>query len=80
MNALDITFPALTSIFGNLGDIINMILGSITTALSTIMGNALFWAPVALCLGAGVISLGVKYLRKLGVNGIGRRRKKRRAR
>lgn len=80
MNTLDISFPALTDLFSNLSAIINMILGSITTALSTVMGNALFWAPIALCLAAGVISLGVKYLRKLGVNGIGRRRKKKRAR
>ena len=48
-----------------------------TTTVSTITGNPILYVPVLVGLGGGLILAGVKLVRKLGVRGVGGRRKRR---
>lgn len=79
MNLLTTTVTT-SSIFSDLSSIITMILSAVGNVITTITGNPLFYVPVLLALGAGVASIAIKIVRKLGVNGIGKRSRRRRTR
>ncbi len=63
-------FDALTSVF-------NLLMDQFPTTVTTITTNPLLYVPVLCGLGGGLILAGVKLVRKLGVLGIGGRRRRR---
>ena len=70
----------MADIFTNLGSIFTAVMGQVSSVVQTIIGTPLFLAPVILCLGAGMATIAIKVVRKLGLNGLGRRKRRRRAR
>ena len=69
MSVSDI-FTALTTVF-------TLLMDQFTTVVSTITKNPLLYVPVLCALGGGIILAGVKLVRKLGVKGVGSRRRRR---
>lgn len=67
-----------TTLYADLKSIFDMVITTISTVITTITGNPLFYVPVLLALGAGVTTIAIKIVRRLGLNGIGRRRRRRR--
>lgn len=63
-------FTALTSVF-------DLLIEQFTTTVTTITSNPLLFVPVLCGFGGGLILAGVKVVRKLGVKGMGGRRRRR---
>lgn len=63
-------FTALTSVF-------DLLIEQFTTTVTTITSNPLLFVPVLCGFGGGLILAGVKVVRKLGVKGMGSRRRRR---
>lgn len=73
---MDSTVTTAT-LYSNLTSIFEAIMTAVGNVITTITSTPLFYVPVLLCLAAGVASIAVKIVRKFGLNGIGRRRKRR---
>lgn len=67
---IDNVFTQLTAVF-------DLLMEQFTTVVSTINGNPILYVPVIAGLGGGIILAGVKLIRKLGVRGVGGRRRRR---
>lgn len=65
-------------VFTSLGTVFDLLMDQFSTTVSTITANPLFFVPVLLGFGGGLIMAGVKVMRKFGVRGLGGRRKGRR--
>lgn len=68
---------SLTGVFSALTEVFNLLLDQFPTTVTTITTNPLLYVPVLVGLGGGLILAGVKLVRKLGVRGIGGKRRKR---
>lgn len=68
---------SLTGVFSALTEVFNLLLDQFPTTVTTITTNPLLYVPVLVGLGGGLILAGVKLVRKLGVRGIGGRRRRR---
>lgn len=68
---------SLTGVFDALTEVFNLLLDQFPTTVMTITTNPLLYVPVLVGLGGGLILAGVKLFRKLGVRGIGGRRRRR---
>lgn len=62
-------FTSLTSVF-------ELLMEQFATTVTTITGNPLLFVPVLCGFGGGLIMAGVKVCRKLGVRGMGGRRRR----
>lgn len=68
---------SLTGVFSALTEVFNLLLDQFPTTVTTITTNPLLYVPVLVGLGGGLILAGVKLVRKLGVRGIGGKRRRR---
>lgn len=68
---------SLTGVFSTLTEVFNLLLDQFPTTVTTITTNPLLYVPVLVGLGGGLILAGVKLVRKLGVRGIGGKRRRR---
>lgn len=68
---------SLTGVFSALTEVFNLLLDQFSTTVTTITTNPLLYVPVLVGLGGGLILAGVKLVRKLGVRGIGGKRRRR---
>lgn len=64
-------------VFGSLTTVFEMLMEQFTTTVTTITSNPLLFVPVLCGFGGGLIMAGVKVVRKLGVRGMGGRRRRR---
>lgn len=67
----------LTDIFSAGTEVFNLLLDQFTTTVTTITSNAILFVPVLCALGGGIMLAAVKLVRKLGVKGVGGRRRRR---
>ncbi|MCH5320870.1 MAG: hypothetical protein J1E36_03860 [Eubacterium sp.] len=67
----------VSDVFSSLGEVFDLLMEQFATTVSTITSNPLFFVPVLLGFGGGLIMAGVKVMRKFGVRGMssGRRRR-----
>ncbi len=68
---------SLSGVFSALTEVFNLLLDQFPTTVTTITTNPLLYVPVLVGLGGGLILAGVKLVRKLGVRGIGGKRRRR---
>lgn len=68
---------SIADVFSSLTSVFSFLMEQFTTTVSTITGNPILFVPVLVGLGGGIILAGVKLVRKLGVKGVGGRRKRR---
>lgn len=68
---------SLSGVFDALTEVFNLLLDQFPITVTTITTNPLLYVPVLVGLGGGLILAGVKLVRKLGVRGIGGRRRRR---
>ena len=66
-----------SDIFSSMTTIFDLLMDQFTTTVSTITSNPLLFVPVLCGFGGGLIMAGVKVVRKLGVRGMGGRRRRR---
>lgn len=64
-------FTGISTIFGG-------IISQITQVVQTIIGTPLFLAPVILAMSSGVAAVAIRVVKKLGLRGVGGRRRRRR--
>lgn len=65
------------AVFGGLTQVFDLLIEQFTTTVTTITSNPLLFVPVLCGFGGGLILAGVKVVRKLGVKGMGGRRRRR---
>lgn len=65
------------AVFGGLTEVFDLLIEQFTTTVTTITSNPLLFVPVLCGFGGGLILAGVKVVRKLGVKGMGGRRRRR---
>ena len=67
----------VSDVFSSLQTVFELLMEQFATTVSTITSNPLFFVPVLLGFGGGLIMAGVKVMRKFGVRGMssGRRRR-----
>ena len=68
---------SLSGVFSALTEVFNLLLDQFPTTVTTITTNPLLYVPVLVGLGGGLILAGVKLVCKLGVRGIGGKRRRR---
>lgn len=68
---------SLNDVFKTLTEVFNLLMDQFPTTVTTITTNPLLYVPVLCGLGGGLILAGVKLVRKLGVKGIGGKRRRR---
>lgn len=67
----------LSDIFNACTTVFELLMDQFTTTVTTITSNPILFVPVLCALGGGIMLAGVKLVRKLGVRGIGGRRRRR---
>lgn len=68
---------SISNVFSALTEVFTLLMNQFTTVVSTINNNPLLYVPVLCGLGGGIVIAGVKLVRKLGVRGIGGKRRRR---
>lgn len=68
---------SLSDIFAAGTQVFELIMDQFSTTVSTITSNPILFVPVLCALGGGLILAGVKLVRKLGVKGVGGKRRRR---
>lgn len=68
----------IAGVFSALTEVFTLLMEQFTTTVTTITSNPLLYVPVLCGLGGGLVLAGVKLVRKLGVRGIGGRKRRRR--
>lgn len=68
---------SLSDIFDTCTTVFSLLMDQFTTTVSTITSNPILFAPVLCALGGGIVLAGVKLVRKLGVRGVGGKRRRR---
>lgn len=67
----------IANVFTALTEVFTLLMDQFTTTVSTITSNPLLYVPVLCGLGGGLVLAGVKIVKKLGVRGIGGKRRRR---
>lgn len=67
----------VSDVFSSLKSVFSLLMEQFSTTVTTITENPLFFVPILLGFGGGLIMAGVKVMRKFGVRGMssGRRRR-----
>lgn len=68
----------ISDIFSNLTTVFELLMDQFATTVSTITGNPLLYVSVLAGLAGGLILAGIKFVRRLGVRGLGSGRRRRR--
>lgn len=68
----------MADIFAGISTIFSGIIGQITQVVTTVIGTPLFLAPVILSLSAAVGYSAIRIVKRLGLRGVGGRRRRRR--
>lgn len=68
----------VSDVFSSLQTVFELLMEQFATTVSTITSNPLFFVPVLLGFGGGLIMAGVKVMRKFGVRGMSSGRRRRR--
>ena len=68
---------SVSDVFTSLGSVFDLLMDQFGTTVTTITTNPLFFVPVLLGFGGGLMMAGVKVMRKFGVRGLGGRRRRR---
>lgn len=66
----------VSDVFSSLGSVFQLLMDQFSTTVNTIVNNPLFFVPVLLGFGGGLIMAGVKIMRKFGVRGMGSGRRR----
>lgn len=66
----------ISDVFSSLGSVFELLMEQFSTTVSTITSNPLLFVPVLCGFGGGLILAGVKVVRKFGVRGIGKGRRR----
>lgn len=67
----------VADVFTSLGSVFDLLIEQFSTTVTTITGNPLLFVPVLLGFGGGLMLAGVKVMRKFGVRGLGKSRRRR---
>lgn len=70
----------VSDVFTSMSTVFDLLLAQFSTTIETITDNPLFFVPVLVAFGGGLILAGVKIVRRLGVRGVGGRGRRRRRR
>lgn len=67
----------IANVFTQLTLVFELLMDQFGTTVTTITSNPILYVPVLCGLGGGIILAAVKLVRKLGVRGVGGRRRRR---
>lgn len=67
----------MDAVFEQASSVFNLLMNQFGTTVSTITSNPLLFASIVLSFGGGIMLAGVKIVRRLGVRGLGGRRRRR---
>lgn len=67
----------MSDVFTQASSVFNLLMDQFGTTVSTITENPLLFASIVLSFGGGLMLAGVKIVRRLGVRGLGGRRRRR---
>ncbi len=67
----------MSDVFEQASAVFNLLMDQFGTTVSTITSNPLLFASIVLSFGGGIMLAGVKIVRRLGVRGLGGRRRRR---